>query len=50
LIKKRLALFAPQDAEFYYAIKDPVFDIILAGAEEWAAAIHWSQPVPDYVA
>ncbi len=49
LIKKRLALYAPENVEFYYDIKDPVFDIIMEGANEWATTSHWSQPVPDYV-
>jgi hypothetical protein len=47
LIKKRLVLYAPEDVEFYNDIRDPVFDIIMEGANEWATASHWSQPVPD---
>lgn len=47
LIKQRLAARAPTDEDFYYDIKDPVFDIIVAGAEEWAKAIDWSVPPGD---
>lgn len=30
-----------QDAESYYDVKDPVCDIIMGGAEVWAAATQW---------
>jgi GrpB-like predicted nucleotidyltransferase (UPF0157 family) len=47
LIKERLASRAPSDEDAYYEIKDPVFDIIMAGASEWAARTAWSEPPPD---
>jgi GrpB-like predicted nucleotidyltransferase (UPF0157 family) len=47
LIKERLARRAPADPAAYYEIKDPVFDIILAGANEWAARTAWSEPPAD---
>ncbi len=47
LIKQELAARFPEDDESYYAIKDPVFDLIMAGAEYWASAIHWTEPAAD---
>lgn len=35
-IKRQLALKFPTDWDSYYDIKDPVFDLIMVGAEEWA--------------
>lgn len=46
-IKQTLAGFFPEDAESYYAIKDPVFDLIMAGAEDWAQASGWTIPPGD---
>ena len=46
-IKRRLAARAPTDMEAYCAIKDPVFDIIMAGAEEWAVRVGWREPPAD---
>jgi GrpB-like predicted nucleotidyltransferase (UPF0157 family) len=42
-VKHALAAFAPDDWDHYYDVKDPVCDIIMAGAETWAAAVHWQQ-------
>jgi GrpB-like predicted nucleotidyltransferase (UPF0157 family) len=42
LLKQRLAAEQPDDREFYYAIKDPVFEIIWEPAERWAAQTEWS--------
>ncbi len=39
--KLALARLHPHDVEAYYDVKDPVCDIIMGGAEEWAAAIQW---------
>lgn len=39
--KTALAQHAPTDWDLYYDVKDPVCDIIMAGAEDWAAAAHW---------
>ena len=47
LIKQRLAVRFSDDADAYYDIKDPVFDIIMAGAEEWALRTGWSLPASD---
>jgi GrpB-like predicted nucleotidyltransferase (UPF0157 family) len=43
-IKRRLARRFPNDDEAYYDIKDPVFDIIMDGANEWASATRWCFP------
>jgi GrpB-like predicted nucleotidyltransferase (UPF0157 family) len=40
-VKRALAAYAPGDWDHYYDVKDPVCDIIMAGAETWAAATHW---------
>jgi len=39
--KQALASYHADDADAYYAIKDPVCDIIIAGAEIWAAQTGW---------
>ncbi|MEO8241707.1 MAG: GrpB family protein [bacterium] len=46
-IKQNLATRFPNDAEAYYDIKDPVFDLIMVGAEAWAAATGWTLPPGD---
>lgn len=46
-IKRQLARHFPNDADAYYDIKDPVFDLFMAGAEDWAAACRWSLPSSD---
>ena len=46
-IKKQLARRFPDDVEAYYDIKNPVFDIVMAGAEDWAAATSWQEPPSD---
>ncbi len=45
-VKRALARIVGDDAEAYYAVKDPVFDILMAGAEAWAASIGW-RPGPS---
>lgn len=40
-VKQALARLHPYDVEAYYDVKDPVFDIILAGAEHWATATNY---------
>ena len=47
LIKQRLARRAPDDQEAYYEIKDPVCDLIMEGAGEWALRIGWTEPPGD---
>jgi GrpB-like predicted nucleotidyltransferase (UPF0157 family) len=46
-IKRQLARYFPDDAEAYYDVKDPVFDLIMAGAEEWAQATNWQPGASD---
>lgn len=43
-IKRQLAARFPSDADAYYAVKDPVCDVIVAAAEEWAKRTSWSEP------
>lgn len=47
LIKKRLAERFPMDPDAYYDIKDPMFDIIVEGANAWAQITQWSEPHGD---
>lgn len=46
-VKVALARLHPDDVDAYYDVKDPVFDIILAGAEHWAAATNYTPGVSD---
>lgn len=46
-VKEALARLHPDDAEAYYDVKDPVCDIIIGGAEVWAAATGWEQGPSD---
>ncbi|WP_244662097.1 GrpB family protein [Mesorhizobium huakuii] len=46
-IKQSLAKLHPDNAEAYYEIKDPVFDIIMEAANEWAKSTGWSEPPHD---
>ena len=40
-VKQALVAHQLDDPEAYYDVKDPVCDIIMGGAEAWAAAIGW---------
>ena len=40
--KRALAQLHPGDIDAYWAVKDPICDIIMAGAEAWAAATNWT--------
>ncbi|HYD78532.1 MAG TPA: GrpB family protein [Paucimonas sp.] len=40
-VKTALARLHPDDADAYYDVKDPVCDLIMAGAAHWAAASGW---------
>jgi GrpB-like predicted nucleotidyltransferase (UPF0157 family) len=40
--KVALAQHGPTDWDLYYDVKDPICDIIMAGAEDWAASTDWS--------
>ena len=46
-IKIELAERFPADKHSYYAIKDPVFDILMAGANVWAKEVKWTLPPAD---
>ena len=46
-IKRQLARHFVDDFEKYYDVKDPVFDLLMAGAEDWAAMTSWSLPPSD---
>jgi GrpB-like predicted nucleotidyltransferase (UPF0157 family) len=46
-VKCQLAARFSDDADAYYAIKDPVFDVLMAGAHEWAEWTSWQLPVSD---
>jgi len=41
-VKVALAQHGPADWDLYYDVKDPVCDIIMAGAEGWAAQTGWA--------
>jgi GrpB-like predicted nucleotidyltransferase (UPF0157 family) len=45
-VKRALTGIVGDDIDAFYAVKDPVFDIIMAGADEWAAATAW-RPGPS---
>ena len=47
LIKQRLVQRFPDDEDAYYDIKDPVFDIIIEGANDWATLVGWLPPPGD---
>ena len=47
LIKERLASWFPNDADRYYDVKDPLFDIMMDGAEDWAKLVKWRVPDGD---
>ena len=46
-VKLALAQRHANDANAYYDVKDPVCDIIMGGAEEWARQMNWTQPPSD---
>lgn len=45
--KRALAARFADDASAYYAVKDPMFDLIMAGAELWTEKVGWTEPPPD---
>ena len=47
VIKQQLARYFPDNKEAYYDIKDPVFDIIMAGARDWARVTGWRPAASD---
>ncbi len=46
-LKRVLASYHPDDLEAYSIIKDPVCDLIMVAAEDWAQAIHWNPGGPE---
>lgn len=46
-LKRRLAEYVGEDRESYVEIKDPVCDIIIAAAEDWARDTRWSPGPSD---
>lgn len=46
-VKRQLARHGPEDWDLYYDVKDPVCDVIMAGAFEWAEATGWRQGPSD---
>jgi GrpB-like predicted nucleotidyltransferase (UPF0157 family) len=42
-VKRQLAARFPADVDAYYDIKDPVMDIIMCGADQWALRTSWSE-------
>jgi GrpB-like predicted nucleotidyltransferase (UPF0157 family) len=47
-VKEAIVKYHPeQDMEAYYDIKDPVCDIIMGGAEEWALSTKWQEGPSD---
>lgn len=46
-VKMALAVRHPTDLDAYYEVKDPVCDIIMGGAEEWAATSRWAAAASD---
>jgi GrpB-like predicted nucleotidyltransferase (UPF0157 family) len=46
-VKRALARIVGDDMDAFYDVKDPVFDILMVGAEEWAAANRWEPGASD---
>ncbi|MGZ6316061.1 MAG: GrpB family protein [Anaerolineales bacterium] len=46
-VKSAIAKYHPDDMDAYYDVKDPVCDIIMGGAEDWAASRHWEAGPTD---
>ena len=46
-IKTSLSKWHPDDVEFYYDIKDPLCDIVVDAAEDWAQATGWQMGPSD---
>ena len=46
-VKQALAQYHADDMDAYYDVKDPVCDIIIDGAELWAATTKWQQGPTD---
>jgi GrpB-like predicted nucleotidyltransferase (UPF0157 family) len=46
-VKRTLAVRFGDDREAYADLKDPVFDVLMAGAEAWARATDWTAGATD---
>ena len=46
-IKRQLARYFPEDLDAYYDLKDPVCDVIMAGAFDWADRHGWAPGPSD---
>ena len=46
-VKQQLARYFPDNPEAYYDVKDPVFDVLMAGAFAWANLTTWQLPPSD---
>ncbi|HEY6041809.1 MAG TPA: GrpB family protein [Anaerolineae bacterium] len=46
-VKSALANYHGDDVQAYYDVKDPVCDIIIAGAEDWARTTRWEPGASD---
>ena len=46
-VKRQLARHFLDDVGAYYDVKDPVFDVLMAGAFDWAEAGGWAQGASD---
>ncbi|AKK71950.1 hypothetical protein OK18_04215 [Chryseobacterium gallinarum] len=46
-IKKQLAKHFQNDIDAYYDIKDPVFDVIMSGAELWSEKVGWKPQMAE---
>ncbi len=46
-IKTNLSLRHPDDVDFYYDIKDPLCDIVIDAAEDWARTTTWQMGPSD---
>ncbi len=42
-VKRALARLHPDDPDAYYAVKDPVYDLIWVAAQDWARRAGWNQ-------
>lgn len=46
-VKEALIKYHPDDVEAYYDVKDPVCDVLIDGAEEWALRVGWTTGPSD---
>jgi GrpB-like predicted nucleotidyltransferase (UPF0157 family) len=46
-VKLALARLHPTDVDAYYDVKDPVCDLIMQSAEQWAKVVSWEPGASD---